>query len=165
MTNNNIFASVVISIATTGLLLALMFMGYQAVSSDTDAVHYVGFFLLAASAIAYVIDVVFDSLLADILRFGHIVKVAEIADPTIHMMYRVLLGGISTVGEALAITLIVGMPVIKIMIRQALGNTSAIAQPTKTTSYAGTSRQYQEMTDLQRRVYDSTPTPPLSGRT
>jgi hypothetical protein len=117
LTNGKIVVSVLISLATTGLLMALTFIGYSLLEKKMSKV---GWAVLAASFGVYCLDVVFDSYTADVLRFGEILPLAQIANPNIHMMYRILIGGISTVGEPMGIALIAGMPVLKKLINDAL---------------------------------------------
>ena len=120
LTSKNIPASVVISLATTGLLLALMFIGYTLVEKSDGRVKAAGWSIAFVALIVYCVDVVFDSLAADVLRFGTIMVVKDIPNPAVHWMFRFLIGGISTVGEALAISIIFGMPVLKKLINNAL---------------------------------------------
>jgi len=63
-----------------------------------------------------------DSLGADILHYGQIVMVKNVieSERTVHVLYRVLIGGLSTVGEPLALAIIVGMPVLKDIIENAM---------------------------------------------
>ena len=116
LTNGKMLQSVVISLATTGLLFALMFIGYMLMESKAGAYQSVGGLVLFLAGIIYIMDIIFDALLADILRYGTI----GVAD-NLQWMFRVLLGGISTVGDALAMALIIGLPVLKNIIGGALG--------------------------------------------
>lgn len=138
LTNKNLLASVVISLATTGLLLALMFMGYSLQRTDYKIIGW-GLFVISLGV--YVIDTYFDALGADILRFGQIANGVD----AVHIMYRILIGGISTVGEPLATSIIVGMPVLK----EIIGNSMPHSQ-----------RYYQSTTPTPRTVPASIPRKP-----
>ena len=129
LTRDNMSVSIIISMATTGLLLALMFMGYQA--QKQEKFKAAGWVLLGVSAIVYLIDTYFDSLGADVLRYGTIVSVSGLGeiDRNIHILYRFLIGGISTVGEPLATAIIIGMPVLAEIIEQAMPGVKKYNQP------------------------------------
>jgi hypothetical protein len=120
LTSGNMVVATLISLATTGLLLALMFIGYTMQEKKSTGAKSVGWVLLLIAFLVYCVDVVFDSLTADVLRFSMIVSTNEIPNPYVHMLFRGLLAGISTVGEALAVSIIIGMPVLKTFINNAL---------------------------------------------
>ena len=120
LTNGNVAASVFISLATSGLLMALMFSGQTLLSSKKKGKANFGILLLIASAGVYFLDVYFDSLTADYLRFGLIVSMEALPVGDVHIYFRILIGGISTIGEQLAISIILGMPVLKNLISNAL---------------------------------------------
>ena len=102
LTGGKEWQSVVISLATTGLLFALMFIGYMMAESENGWMEKVGFVVLSFAFLIYIEDVIFDALLADILRYGMINTNVD----SIQWMFRILLGGISTVGDALAVAMI-----------------------------------------------------------
>jgi hypothetical protein len=119
LTNGNEAVAAGISFATTGLLMALMFIGYSLF--EKQEWRGVGVAVLVVAFLVYIADIVFDSLSADVFRYGRILAASEIQSPvSIHWMFRGLIGGISTVGEALAIAIIAGMPVLKTFINSAL---------------------------------------------
>src|SRR3972149_9348865 len=123
LTNNQLEASVFISLATSGLLVSLMVAGYMMTSpkeGKKNKAQLIGGVFLVLAALVFFLDVYFDSLTADFLRYGEIISLKEIQDPTTHMLFRVLIGGISTIGESLAMAIIVGMPVLKEIINKAL---------------------------------------------
>ncbi len=121
LTNGNIVAAWGISLATTGLLMALMFTAYSLIGSKKGTPKfYSGIAILIVSFAVYCMDIAFDSLSADVFRFNTIVSIKNIENPSVHIMFRTLIGGISTVGEALAIAIIIGMPVLKSFINNAL---------------------------------------------
>lgn len=123
LTGGKEWQSVAISLATTGLLFALMFIGYiMSINTRNGLVHKVGKGVLVASALIYLQDIIFDALLADVLRFGTID--ASMKVDILQWMFRGLIGGISTVGDALAIAMISGMPVLKSIVAEALGGKS-----------------------------------------
>ena len=119
LTRSNLLASVTISLATTGLLTAVAFLAYLANDKGYGAM---GTALTIVSVIFLLIDIYMDALGADILHYGAIVMVKNIpeAERTVHVLYRVLIGGLSTVGEPLALAIIVGMPVLKDIIENAI---------------------------------------------
>lgn len=132
LTNNQVEASFVISMATTGLLIALMMVGQTALTKGGNKLaKSVGIVVLIAASAVYIMDVVFDSLAADVLRYNAIVKLGEIPDGNIQLMFRVLIGGISTVGESLAVAIIVGMPVLKDIVTKALPKRMFDNKPTQ----------------------------------
>jgi len=121
LTGGKEWQSVVISLATTGLLFALMFIGYMMVENKSSFIKQVGLFILVVAGLIYLEDIIFDALLADVLRYGTI----SLHDTdVIQWMFRFLLGGISTVGDALAIAMILGLPVLKNIIGKALQPTT-----------------------------------------
>lgn len=115
LTSGKEWQSVVISLATTGLLFALMFIGYMLFENPSKTLKSVGSFVLVFAFLIYVSDVVFDALLSDVLRYGTILGQVD----GLQWMFRFLLGGVSTVGDALAIAMILGMPVLKSIIKSA----------------------------------------------
>lgn len=117
LTGGKAWQSVVISLATTGLLFALMFIGYLLYENKQHIIKRVGGFVLVVAFLIYIEDVIFDALLADILRYGTIAF--GMVDP-IQWMFRFLLGGISTVADALAIAMVLGLPVLKTIIGKAV---------------------------------------------
>lgn len=106
--------SFLISMATTGLLMAIAFMGYTIIEKTEYSIF--GWALLILSIGFYLLDTYFDSLAADVLRFGEIATVANLPDKTNHILFRILIGGISTLGEPLAVGILIGLPVMKKMI-------------------------------------------------
>ena len=123
LTNQNLKASVGISMATTGLLMSLMFIGYNmVVGSKSKLFKTTGVFILVVSGVVYGLDVYFDSMTADYLRFGEFVALNTLIPHArnIQILFRSLIGGLSTVGEALAVAIILGMPVLKNIISDSL---------------------------------------------
>jgi len=126
LTGDKMWQSLVISIATTGLLFALMFIGYMmADGKQGGLVAGVGKAVLVGAFLIYIEDIVFDALLADILRYGTIQKNVDM----IQWMFRILIGGISTVGDGLAVAMVVGLPVLKNIIGSALQSPKQQNQP------------------------------------
>ena len=151
LTGGKEWQSVVISLATTGLLFSLMFIGYvMSINTKSGLVQKVGKGVLVASAVIYIQDIIFDALLADVLRFGTI-DVAMKVD-ILQWMFRGLIGGISTVGDALAIAMISGMPVLKSIVNEAVGNKVAEDRPK---SPMGSLSQPQR--DIGAEVFNSIP--------
>lgn len=151
LTNKNYFASVLISLATTGLLMALLFIGYSLMEKRNKNIVRIGWFALLLSFGVYCLDVVFDSFTADVLRFGQILPLTQIQNPNIHMMYRILIGGISTVGEPIGIALIVGMPVLKKIISDALPLSNRM--PYSQTPRPAYTATFQAMSKLPQRQH------------
>lgn len=120
MTQGDWIKATLISMATTGLLIALMFLGKRML--DGDGVGWSGLILLIAALGVYGIDTYFDSLGADIMRYGDLVSIADLPtiDQNVQVLYRILIGGMSTVGEPLAIAIITGMSVVEDIISAAL---------------------------------------------
>lgn len=125
LTGGKEWQSVVISLATTGLLFALMLLGYMMGQSEKEIVKGAGVFAIGLSLLIYVIDVIFDALLADVLRFGTLTTTPD----GIHWLFRILIGGISTVGDGMGIAMVMGMPVLKGVIQNAIGSTKVVQKP------------------------------------
>jgi len=132
LTNNNLQASVTISLATSGLLFALMMVGYSMVSSKYNIVANVGIVMLLVAVGFFCVDVYFDSLTADWLRFRKIVRLSSLPEGDIHGLFRTLIGGISVVGEAMAVAIIFGMPILKEIVDKALPKEKKPKLPSKT---------------------------------
>lgn len=143
LTRGNLLASVTISLATTGLLTAVAFLAYLANDKGYGAV---GTALTVVSVIFLLIDIYMDSLGADILHYGQIVMVKNVieSERTVHVLYRVLIGGLSTVGEPLALAIIVGMPVLKDIIENAM--------PISQRGYTPRSQQRQQQSQPQNKT-------------
>ena len=112
LTNAHMGYSAFISMATTGMTIALAFMAYLASARKQNGLSIA--FGVAAAIVAG-IDVYFDSLTADYLRYGMFMTLQNIqhADRTVQVLYRVLIGGMSLIGEPLAVAIIMGMPELK----------------------------------------------------
>lgn len=124
LTQNNLKISVFISLATTGLLMSLMTIGYLFISRAKGKTKNVsigiGLGAFSFGLAIYALDVYFDSLTADFFRYGKIIVLNTITDKTNHILFRCLIGGISTVGESLALAIIMGMGILKDIIKNAL---------------------------------------------
>lgn len=120
LTQDDIKVSIFISMATTGLLVSLMFTAYSLFGSKNKVAKGMGWFVLIGALGVYCLDVYFDSLAADILRFNAIVDWRVVQNPEVHLLYRILIGGLSTVGEGLAVAIITGMPVLKEIINKVI---------------------------------------------
>jgi len=120
LTGGNDAVAIGISLATTGLLMSLMFVGYTMLSKKDNTTRSIGYFILTISFFVYCMDIAFDSLSADVFRYSAIVSIKDVDNSSVHIMFRALIGGISTVGEALAIAIIIGMPVLKTIINNAM---------------------------------------------
>ena len=118
LTGGQEWQSVVISLATTGLLFALMFIGYMLTENKNKMIKSVGMFIIVAAGLVYLLDIVFDALLADVLRYGTVMLGQRVE--LLQWMFRGLLGGISTVGDALALAMVMGMPVLKNIIQMSI---------------------------------------------
>ena len=127
LTNKNIPVSFFISMATTGLLVSLMFIAYSLAKKKSTLGG--GWVIGLISFGVYCIDVYFDSLAADYLRFGEVMALSQIPNPNIHLLFRFLLGGISTVGETLALSIILGMPVLKEVLNRAIPDSLKYKHP------------------------------------
>lgn len=118
LTNQNMPASIIISLATSGLLVSLMFLSYN--FGKGKSTFSVGIVIGLIAFGVYCLDVYFDSMTADYLRFGQIMILKDIPNPSVQLLFRLLIGGISTVGESLAMAIIIGMPVLKEIINKAI---------------------------------------------
>ena len=128
LTRGNMLASITISLATTGLLTAVAFLAYLADRADFGIVSKT---LVLVSVIFLGIDIYFDALGADILHYGQIIAIKDLPQATkgVHAIYRLLIGGLSTVGEPLALAIITGMPVMKEIIKNAIPASQQTYQP------------------------------------
>ena len=123
LTNQNLKASVGISLATSGLLMALMFLGYSTKSkSNSNFAKTAGKVIIISAGLIYLMDIYFDSLTADYLRYSKFIVLDNLPnnEKIIQALFRALMGGLSTVGEGLAVAIILGMPVLKNIISDAL---------------------------------------------
>jgi len=127
-TNQHLTYSSFISLATTGMGIALAFMAYIAYARGYNNLG-LGFGL--AAGFVLLIDVYFDSLTADWLRYGLFVAIKNLAeaDQNNHILFRILIGGLSLIGEPLAVAIIVGMPELKGFIRSVLPQSQAVSRP------------------------------------
>lgn len=102
-----------VSFATTGMLIGC---GASLYKFWKDA-NYIGFgVVFIVFAALQSADVYFDAVSVDIMRFGKIVFSSEVpgaAEAVAHNIYRFLVGGISLVGEPLAIGSLVMFPALK----------------------------------------------------
>jgi len=110
------------SLGTTGLLCALIGTAMYGVREGWSWKVTVPIFLVAL--IPSAIDVYFDGLSADIVRYGHFVVISELAkeDQLPQIFFRILIAGLSFVGEPLAATSTIIFPVLKELFNGALGN-------------------------------------------
>jgi len=120
LTNGQIAVSFAISLATSGLLMALMFISYTNLTGGNKAKLGIGWVVMLGAVAVWGLDVYFDALTADYLRFGQIVSLKTLPANDIQILFRALMGGISTVGETLAVAIILGMPVLKKIIADSL---------------------------------------------
>lgn len=120
--------SIFISLATTGMTIALAFMAYLAVTKGYSGASVA--FAIGAALVA-MIDVYFDSLAADVWRYGSFVAIGTLsqADKLNHVLFRGLIGGLSLIGEPLAVAIIVGMPELKNFIRSVMPNVKDTPRP------------------------------------
>jgi signal transduction histidine kinase len=118
--STNTWFGLFVSLATTGMLTAcgallFNFWGHR---------NYIGFAVVLFVFIALQgADVYFDAISVDIMRFQKIIFTAEMADKPeamAHNVYRFLVGGVSLVGEPLAVSSLVLFPVLKKFISSAL---------------------------------------------
>jgi len=123
LTKENVGISLAISFATSGLLMSLMFLVQTTFSKNKKVSVGTGLLFLGALAVG-ALDVYFDCLTADYLRFGQIISLSVLPETDVHVLYRSLLGGLSTLGEPLAIAILLGLPVLKNLISGALPNKS-----------------------------------------
>lgn len=142
-TQNSLWKSLSISLATSGLLMALMVSGIKLTERGSGKVG-LGWFLLIIAAGVFVLDIIFDALTADYLKYNQVVVLSNFPEPdkTVHWMFRGLIGGLSMVGEAMAVSIIVGMPVLKSIIRKALPNGSTNTPRPQQNSYRPAPQPY-----------------------
>ena len=160
-TNQHLAYSSFISLATTGMGIALAFMAHLAYARGYGKLG-LGFGF--AAGFVLLIDVYFDSLTADWLRYGNFVAIKNIAeaDQNNHILFRVLIGGLSLIGEPLAVAIIVGMPELKSFIRNVLPQSQASrpvpqrSYPSSIPTYNGPVSPYQQA----QRTPAQTPTRP-----
>ena len=120
LTQGNLMASTSISLATSGLLMSILFMAFQSMRSKKKSMGVFGLVAFVLAIGVSGLDVYFDSLTADYLRFGYIVSMKSLGSNDVHILFRTLIGGISLVGEGLAIGMIFGMPILKGVLSDAL---------------------------------------------
>jgi len=102
-----------VSFATTGMLVACGALLFKFWNDG----NYIGFGITLLVFIGLQgADIYFDAVSVDIMRFGKIVFSSEMTDKPeamAHNIYRFLVGGISLVGEPLAVGSLVMFPVLK----------------------------------------------------
>lgn len=108
------------SAATTGLTAAMIGMFFYAWRERWK--WYIIIPLAIFALIPASIDVINDAMSVDILRYGHFINtsVQFAGDPTeamMHNLYRVLVGGISAVGEPIAVGCVVIFSLVKDIFR------------------------------------------------
>lgn len=111
MTQGDTFTAALISLATTGLLIGFMAVLYLAVTRKW--VSWQKWILLSVVVFLFAIDFYFDMLAADIIRYGQFITIGALPagpEQTTHTLFRVLLAGLSTLGETLASAAIVLLP-------------------------------------------------------
>jgi len=156
LTRGNVIASVTISLATTGLLTAIAFLAYLADRADFGIASKI---LVVVSVIFLGIDIYFDALGADILHYGQIISIKDLPQATkgVHVVYRLLIGGLSTVGEPLALAIITGMPVMKEIIKNAIP--ASQQQYTPRPQPPTTARNYPASIPTRQQLHEARPQP------
>jgi len=102
------------SLATTGLVMALMgtvMYGFR----ERWSVWVMAPLILVA-IVPVSIDVYFDSMSVDIIKFGHFIVASQALDPAEvipHYLFRIMIGALSAIGEPLAATSVIIFPVLK----------------------------------------------------
>lgn len=146
-----------VSFATTGMLIgcgALLFKFWK-------ESNYLGFGVIALVFLGLQsADVYFDAVSVDIMRFGKIIFSSEMPDAAeaiAHNVYRFLVGGISLVGEPLAIGSLVMFPALKKFVSNILKD---ISFSEASNGYSG-SNQYSksEYKPKHRPEYATAPHP------
>lgn len=150
LTQGNLTVSALISLSTTGLQTALAFI---ALLARVRGYGKIGNAFLVAAVMVMAVDVFFDSLTADILRYGMFVAVSNLTgiEKTTQILARVLIGGMSSIGEFLAVAIIVGMPELKQFIR---GLFPAMSAPRQSYTPAQTQRTYPASIPTRRQPSD-----------
>ena len=97
------------SVSSTGLQTAMAFLGYLLYKRNFGTL---GKAFFGASLIFWGIDIYFDALTADIMRYGDFVALSSLVgvERNTHLLWRGMDGGFSAVGELLALAIINGMP-------------------------------------------------------
>lgn len=109
------------SFATTGLLLALIGTAMYGMREGWSMKVIVPIFIVAM--IPSLIDVYFDAMSADIVRYQHFVLISELAkaEQLPHILFRTLVAGLSFVGEPLATTSVIIFPVLRELFKGVMG--------------------------------------------
>lgn len=109
---------------TTGLLLALIGAALYTYRERWSIKVWGPLFL--AAAIPSIIDMYFDSLAADIVRFGHLVIINDLpaAEKLPHICFRVLVGGLSAVGDPMAAMSVIVFPFLRELFKGFVGGTN-----------------------------------------
>jgi hypothetical protein len=119
MTTSYVYSTLV-SFAETGLNLATIGFFIWALNGKH---WWVATAVAVPLAVFNVIDVGFDALSADVMRYGQYVSLSDIptADRIPHTMLRILLGGVSTVGDFLAIYALIAFESVRKLMSGTLG--------------------------------------------
>jgi len=131
ITSNHIITDPVfawfVSFATTGLLTVAVAVVMQIFRKKWSL--YIAVPAAVAVVFLLMFDIFFDGMSVDIKRFGAIVVVSEVLsapEAFAHNMFRVLVAGLSLVGEPLAASAIIIFPLLKELLDNLVDNSSAL---------------------------------------
>lgn len=149
--NNRTIAAIFGSVSSTGLQTALAFMAYLAFKRN---VGVLGWIFFVAGLAFWGVDVYFDALTADIVRYGNFIALDSLVgiERDTHFMWRTAFGGFSVIGEFFALAILAGMSELKAFIRSTLNNFEKYTppqqpkkqQPYQSSHNAGTNRQTEQ---------------------
>ena len=111
------------SLATTGLVMAII--GTALYGRREGWSTQVVMTLVVVALVPAGIDIYFDGLSVDIIRFGHFIIVENelpVADQMPHTLFRIMVGALSAVGEPLAATSVIIFPVMRELFKGAFGS-------------------------------------------
>jgi hypothetical protein len=119
MMNNNEGMGWFMSLGTTGVVLALVGMVMYSIRERWHIAIILLF--IAMAAIPVCIDIYFDGMSVDIIRFGQFVDlsamppgiVLPMAEILPHKLFRVMVGALSAVGEPLAALSVIIFPIMR----------------------------------------------------
>lgn len=171
MSGNNDFFGWMFSLATTGLTLAAitaLFKGIDVKGTNKAwskgiiwTLGIITFLLIAA-------DTYLDMLVVDLMRFGEFVTVTErlsSAEATAHWIFRILMGGVSLIGEPLAAAAIAIFPVLADFFDAMTGNKrEREREPSRTTSSNPTTTSFRPVTKPVTNTPQSLRTPAFTSR-
>lgn len=166
LTQDDMFG-LLVSFATTGLIVAAIGVLVEGFNNQWNSWLVLMVGLIVAALLG--IDAFFDGVSVDIKRFGEIVSVStylSAPEATAHNFYRILVGGISLIGEPLATVSVMFFPAMKKFLRglfNDLGLDPAPSRPGMPSTNPNSGSNYPRPAQRPNPVYGNYPSPQKSS--